>query len=332
MERVNPNADFWKGRKVLVTGASGIVGSWLVKDLLKLSADVVALILEENKDSELYRSGDIDRIQKVYGRLEDIATLKKTIDEYTVDTVFHLGAQAIVGTAQEFPWATFETNIRGTYNLLEACRMSPDKVSRVVVASSDKAYGEQKNLPYTEDMPMQGRFPYEMSKSCTDLIAQSYFHSYQLPVTVVRCGNIYGGGDLNWNRIVPGTIRSFLHQEAPVIRSDGQFIRDYVYVKDVSLAYIYLAQGMEDKTFWGEAFNFSSGRHLSVLDLVKVIQGLMGAPRIQPKVLNQAHGEIREQYLSSKKFHKLVNWKAQYDLDRGLKETIEWYNDFFRTK
>jgi CDP-glucose 4,6-dehydratase len=322
---------FWKGRKVFVTGATGIVGSWIVKDLLKLSASVVALIYEEDKDSELCRSKDIDKVTKVFGKLEDISCLKKAIVDHQIDTVFHVGAQAIVGTAQERPLETFETNIRGTYNLLEACRCS-SQVSRIVVASSDKAYGEQPKLPYTEHMPLEGRFPYEASKSCTDLIAQSYFHSYNLPVAIIRCGNIYGGGDLNWNRIVPGTIRSFYHKESPIIRSDGKFIRDYVYVKDVARTYIYLAEGLSDKKFWGQAFNFSSGLHLSVLELVKVIQKLMKCESIKPKILNQAKGEIHSQYLSSAKIQKFLKWKAQYDLDPGLKETIKWYHDFFSQK
>jgi len=225
--------DFWSQRRVFVTGATGIVGSWLVKDLLAQGAYVVALVRDADPQSELYRSGDIHRISVVSGRLEDFHTLERAINEHEIDTVFHLAAQPIVGVAHRFPLHTFESNIRGSYNLLEACRVHNQFVQRVVIASSDKAYGPQPNLPYTEEMPLQGCHPYEVSKSCTDLIAQSYYYTYGLPVAIARCGNIYGGGDLNWSRIVPGTIRAFLQGERPVIRSDGTYVRDYIYVQRI---------------------------------------------------------------------------------------------------
>ena len=326
------NAAFWKDRKVLVTGATGIVGSWLVKDLLDASAEVTILVLDANPQSELYRSKDINETSVVNGALEDFWTVERAINQYEIDTVFHLGAQTIVDTAYRFPLPTLESNIRGTYNLLEACRIHKDLVKRIVIASSDKAYGEQTKLPYTEQTPLNGRFPYEVSKSCADLIAQSYFHTYQLPLAIARCGNIYGGGDLNWSRIVPGTIRSFLRGERPAIRSNGKFIRDYIYVKDISRAYMSLAQRLDNKKLWGEAFNFSSESPLSVLELVAIIQKLMKCEHLKPRILDCAKGEIPSQYLSSKKAQKILKWKSEFDFESGLSETIDWYNAFLKQK
>ena len=219
---------FWQNRRVFVTGATGIVGSWLVKDLLAAGAYVVALVRDADPQSEFFRSGDFQSVAIVNGALEDFATLERAINEHEIDTVFHLGAQTIVGTAHRSPVPTFEANIRGSYFLLEACRLHQDRVRRVVIASSDKAYGDQPNLPYTEDTPLQGQHPYDVSKSCTDLIAQTYYHTYRLPVAIARCGNVYGGGDLNWSRIVPGTVRSLLQGMPPLIRSDGRYVRDYL--------------------------------------------------------------------------------------------------------
>ena len=319
---------FWRGRNVLVTGATGIVGPWLVKDLLRYSANVVVLVRDMNPQSELHQSGDINRVTVVNGELENFFSLERAVNEYEIATVFHLGAQAIVQTAQRFPLSTFESNIRGTYNLLEACRIHKDLVKQIVVASSDKAYGEQPRLPYTEDMPLVGRHPYEVSKTCTDLIAQSYYHAYRLPAAIVRCGNIYGGGDLNWSRIVPGTVRSLLKREQPIIRSDGTYVRDYVYVKDVVQTYVRVAEGLQNEAIWGEAFNFSDESPKTVLEIVKVIQKLTGCEQIKPKILNNAQGEIRSQHLSSAKLRKVLNWKSRFSLEQGLSETIEWYRTF----
>ena len=321
-------SSFWKGRRGFVTGATGMVGSWLVKDLLAQGAYVVALVRDADPQSEFYRSGDIQRVSVVNGALEDFWTLERAINEHEVDTVFHLGAQTIVGTAHRFPLPTFESNIRGTYNLLEACRLHRDMVQRVVVASSDKAYGEQPNLPYTEDMPLNGRHPYEVSKSCADLIAQAYHHTYGLPVAIARCGNVYGGGDLNWSRIVPGSIHSFLRGERPIIRSDGAYVRDYIYVKDVARAYMRLAEGLDDDRVRGEAFNFSTESPMTVLDMVTVVQKLMHCEEIEPDIRNCAEGEIRNQYLSAAKARAVLAWKPQFDLETGLRETIEWYRVF----
>jgi len=319
---------FWRGRRVFVTGATGIVGAWLVKDLLALGAYVVALVRDADPQSEFLRSGDFRRAFVVNGRLEDFGTLERAINEHEIEAVFHLAAQPIVGAAQRSPLPTFEANIRGSYNLLEACRVHINFVKRVVIASSDKAYGTQPNLPYTEEMPLQGQYPYEVSKSCTDLIAQSYHVSYVLPVAIARCGNIYGGGDLNWSRIVPATIRSFLQDERPIIRSDGRYVRDYIYVKDVTQAYLRVAEHLDDPAVRGQAFNFSPERALTVIEIVEAIQHLMGCQHLAPDVRNTAQGEIFSQYLSADKAQRILGWRPRYSLDAGLTETIEWYREF----
>lgn len=320
---------FWSDRRVFITGATGIVGSWLVKDLLAAGAYVVTLIRDADPQSELYRSGDYRKTAAVDGCLEDFLTLSRAINEHEIDTVFHLAAQPIVSVAHRFPLQTFEANIRGTYNLLEACRIHGDLVKRIVVASSDKAYCEQPVLPYTEDMSLRGRYPYEVSKSCADLIAQSYHQTYDLPVAIARCGNIYGGGDLNWSRIVPGTIRLLLRNERPVVRSDGSFVRDYIYVKDVIRAYETIAEQMDRPGVRGEAFNFSPERPLTVLELVSLIQQAMQYEDIEPEIRNTAHGEIHSQYLNATKAHNMLDWRPLSSIEQGLAETAAWYRAFF---
>lgn len=319
---------FWSTKRVFVTGATGMVGAWLVKQMLAQGAYVVALVRDADPQSELFRSEVIKKVNVVYGALEDFWALERAINEHEVDTVFHLGAQTIVGTARRFPLPTFETNVRGTYNLLEACRLHKSFVKRIVVASSDKAYGDQIQLPYTEETSLQGRYPYDVSKSCSDLIAQSYFYTYALPIGIARCGNIYGGGDLNWSRVVPGTIRSILRGERPVIRSDGSFIRDYIYVKDAVQAYARLAEHLTDEAVQGQGFNFSVGKPLTVIDIVGMIQRLMHAEHLQPIIQNAAKGEIISQYLSSEKALRLLEWEPSCGLDKGLEETINWYRSF----
>lgn len=318
---------FWKTRRVLLTGATGVIGSHLAKDLLAEGAQVVALVWEADERSELYRSGAIRHMMVVNGALEDFWALERAINRYEVDTVFHLGAQTIVGTAHRFPLPTFEANIRGTYNLLEACRLHADLVRRVVIASSDKAYGEQPG-PYTETMPLSGRHPYEVSKSCADLVAQAYHHTYGLPVAIVRCGNVFGGGDLNWSRIVPGTIRSLLWKERPVIRSDGSYVRDYIYVKDVARGYLRLAEHLEDDRVRGEAFNFSTETPVTVLEMVTLLRRLMNALDLEPDIRDHADGEIRSQRLSAAKAREILGWEPRFDLTEGLTETIPWYEAF----
>jgi CDP-glucose 4,6-dehydratase len=321
----------WVDRRVLVTGATGIVGSALTRRLLDTGAYVVVLVRDWDPQSELVRTGDIQRTSVVNGRLEDYASIERAINEHEIETVFHLGAQPIVTTALRNPLPTFEANIRGSYNLLEACRVHRSLVSSVVVASSDKAYGDAPALPYTEEMPVNGRHPYDVSKSCTDLLALTYAHTYHLPVIVARCGNIYGGGDLNWSRIVPGTIRSVLRNERPVIRSDGQFIRDYIYVRDVVDAYLALGNHVSKDRGAGEAFNFSPESRVTVLEITREIQRLMQRPDLEPIILNQAEAEIPNQYLDSRKAERELGWSPRYSLESGLLETIEWYRAFLGT-
>ena len=324
MADARPLKGDWARRRVLVTGAAGFIGSWLVKELLARGSRVTALVMDRDPASPFFRDGDALRTTVVRGRLEDRGALARAVVGQKVDTVFHLAAQTLVGPAWRAPVETFESNIRGTYNLLETCRAAGGKVRRVVFASSDKAYGKQSRLPYRETAPLAGRQPYEVSKSCGDLLAQSYFHSYRLPVAVVRCGNVYGGGDLHWSRIVPGTIRSILHGARPVLRSDGTFQRDYVYVKDVVRAYLLVADALERQGLAGESFNFGPNKPMTVLALVSAISRQMGS-RLKPDIRGGARGEIRRQYLSSAKAARVLGWRPAYCLEDGLRETIAWY-------
>lgn len=318
---------FWRDRPTLITGATGLVGAWLVKRLLEAQADVVCLVRDWVPQSELVRSGDIERVRVVRGDIRDQALLERVLGEYEIDTVIHLAAQTIVGIANRNPISTFETNIQGTWCLLEACRRSP-KVKQIVVASSDKAYGDQEKLPYDETTPLQGQHPYDVSKSCADLIAHTYAKTYELPVVITRCGNFYGGGDLNWNRIVPGTIRSLLRGERPVIRSDGSYIRDYFYVEDGAAAYMLLAEQLAKRPeLRGEAFNFSNEIQVTVLDLVHKIRHIIGSS-LEPIILNEASNEIKHQYLSAEKARRMLGWQPLFTLDEGLTRTIRWYRAF----
>ena len=322
---------YWLGRNVFVTGATGMIGSFLVRDLLERGSNVIVLIQDLDMRSDLYRSGDIEKVAVVNGSLLDFSALERAINRYEVNTVIHLGAQTIIGVAHRFPLSTFESNIRGTYNLLEACRVHSGSNIGVVIASSDKAYGEQSTLPYTEDMALEGRHPYEVSKSCADMLGQSYHHTYGLPVAIARCGNVYGGNDLNFSRIIPGTIRSLLRGEAPVIRSDGSYVRDYVYVKDVVDAYLLLAKSVDKEGVAGEAYNFSSEKPLTVFEIVETIRRLMHLEYLEPLVLNNTEGEIKSQYLDAGKAKKALGWQHRYDLEQGLRETIAWYERHFNT-
>jgi CDP-glucose 4,6-dehydratase len=317
----------WTERRVLVTGATGMVGSWLTRRLVDSGAYVVALVCDHDPQSELLRSRTIDRVSVVNGRLEDFAAVERAINGHDVDTVFHLGAQTIVGTAHRSPRPTLESNIQGSWNVLDAARLHPQLVKAVVVASSDKAYGTQDVLPYTEDMSLAGAHPYEVSKSCTDLISTAYANTYGLPVAIARCGNIYGGGDLNWSRIVPGTIRSLLRGEQPIIRSDGKFLRDYVHVDDVVAAYLDLAEWLLAGGQPGEAFNFSDNAPRSVLEIYAAVCDAVGRPDVEPLILDQAVGEIRDQYLDASKANDVLGWKANVSLEAGLAATVPWYRD-----
>ena len=321
----------WQDKRVFITGATGLVGSWLTGDLVAKGAAVVALIRDKVAGSELVRSGLIKRIDRVEGALEDYGTVERTLNEYEVETIFHLGAQTIVPTANRNPLSTFETNIRGTWHVLEAARRT-STVKAVVIASSDKAYGEQESLPYDETMPLRGRYPYDVSKSCADLLAQAYAVSYSLPVAITRCGNFYGGGDLNFNRIVPGVIRWAYRGQRPIIRSDGTMIRDYFYVRDGACCYMELAEYLQEHPeIAGQAFNFSNEQQISVLELTELILSLMGRSDLVPQVLAQASNEIPQQYLSAAKAHKVLGWKPSWSLEEGLKETIAWYKNYFQS-
>lgn len=328
MESVGNRIDFWNDKNVFITGCTGFLGSYLAKELVNSGANVTGLVRDRIPRSNLYFGEEYKKINFVYGELEDEALLERAFGEYEIDTVFHVGAQAIVGVANRNPLATFETNVRGTWNVLEAARRSP-LIKRVIVASSDKAYGDQEVLPYHEDMPLKGRHPYDVSKSCADLISQAYHKTYGLPVCITRCGNLFGGGDLNFNRIIPQTIRSVLKNEPPVIRSDGTFIRDYFYVEDAVKAYMLLAEKMEELNLQGEAFNFSNEIQLTVLDLVNMILHLMESD-LKPVILNQGTNEIRHQYLSAQKAREVLDWAPAYTIEQGLKKTIEWYRNFFK--
>lgn len=318
---------FWRDRNVFVTGASGLLGSWLTEELVQRGARVVCLVRDWVPESRLMESGLLGRVRAVRGELEDYQLLLRALNEHEIDTVFHLGAQTIVGTASRSALSTFEANIRGTWNLLEAAKACGRMVQRIIVASSDKAYGSHDVLPYTEDAPLQGRFPYDVSKSCTDLISFSYYHTYDLPVAVTRCGNLFGGGDLNFNRLIPGTIRSALFDEAPIIRSDGTFIRDYFYVRDAVDAYLQLAERMPAETFVGQAFNFGTETPMSVVELVDRILKLMDKTDLTPKILNQASHEIPKQYLDCSKARRMMGWQPSFTMDEGLLEAIEWYRE-----
>jgi CDP-glucose 4,6-dehydratase len=322
---------FWLDRTTLVTGATGLVGASLVARLVEAGADVTCLVRDWVPQSELVRAGFLEKVKVARGDVREQDTLERVLGEYETDTVIHLAAQTIVGVANRNPASTFDSNIRGTWALLEACRRSP-KVKQIVLASSDKAYGEHEVLPYNEDAPLQGRHPYDVSKSCSDLIGQAYAATYDLPVAITRCGNFYGPGDLNWNRIVPGTIRSVLRGQRPIIRSDGSYIRDYFYVEDGAAAYMLLAEKLAaDPALKGQAFNFSNEIQVTVIDLVNRILALMEA-ELKPVIENAASGEIRRQYLSAEKARRQLGWKPLFTLDQGLTRTIEWYREFLRTE
>jgi len=320
---------FWRGRSVLVTGATGFVGSWLVQRLLRLDADIVCLIRDWSQQAPFVRNGFHCKTHIVWGDVRDQCLLERVLGEYEVTTVLHLAAQAIVGIANRNPLSTFETNITGSWSLLEACRRSP-RVQQIVLASSDKAYGEQPSLPYNEATPLAGRHPYDVSKSCADLIGQSYAATYRLPVAITRCGNFFGGGDLNFNRIVPGTMRDILAGTRPTIRSDGQFVRDYFYVEDGVEAYLTLAQRLAAcPELRGEAFNFSHERPMTVLELVSDILRQFDTD-LEPRVIGHANHEIRCQYLSAAKARDVLGWQPCFGFDEGMRRTIDWYRTFFR--
>jgi len=318
---------FWRDRSVFVTGCTGLLGSWLTHELVDQKARVIGLVRDSVPRTNFLRLHLNERITTVRGEIENYFLLERVLNEYEIETVFHLAAQSIVTIANRNPLSTFETNIKGTWSLLEACRRS-STVKRIIVASSDKAYGEQKELPYKEGAPLRGIHPYDVSKSCADLLAMTYWNTYRLPVCVTRCGNLFGGGDLNFNRIVPGTIRKALLNEPPIIRSDGTLKRDYFCVNDAADAYLMLAEQMEKLGCYGEAFNFSHERPMTVLEITETILRLMDKKKLRPIIRNEAVGEILSQYLSAEKARKVLGWEPIYSLETKLQKTIEWYKAY----
>lgn len=320
------NNDFWVNRSVFVTGCTGLLGSWLTKTLVDLGADVVGLVRDWVPQSELARSGTIERIKIVRGDVADAELVNRVFSEYEVRTCFHLAAQTIVGIANRMPIPTFETNIKGTWNVLEAGRQW-SKTEQIILASSDKAYGDHEVLPYAEDAALQGRHPYDVSKSCADLLGLAYANTYDLPVAITRCGNMFGGGDLNWNRIVPGVMRWSLMGEQPIIRSDGSLRRDYVYVLDIVDAYLTLAEAMAGDNLAGEAFNFGLNEPLTVLEMAQSIIDISPNPDLDMIVQGEAPNEIQNQYLDSSKARRVLNWEPKHTLRAALQETMVWYAD-----
>ena len=314
----------WRGRRVLVTGCNGFLGSWVSAALVEAGAHVIGLIRDVMPESYLNVSGTLDQLTIVSGCLEDYALLERTLNEFEVDSCFHLAAQAIVGTASRLPLSTFESNIRGTWHVLEAARRY-GHLTRLVVAASDKVYGEKPQLPYVETDPLAGRHPYDVSKACTDLLAQSYVHQYQLPIGIARSGNFYGPGDLNYSRIVPGTCQSLVRNQRPIIRSDGTYLRDYFYIEDAAEAFLVLGAALDREEIRGQAFNFGTATPTSVTAVVEQLIRLSGKRHLTPVVLGEAQDEIHEQYLSCAKARQLLLWQATTDLAMGLEQTYRWY-------
>lgn len=326
--RVTTPKDFWRNRKVLVTGATGLLGSWLVPELLDRGASVVVLVRDQVSSSFVIRGRWLKQVVVVLGSLTEEGLLARALSEHSIQTVFHLGAQTLVGVAKVNPVGTLEANVRGTWLLLEAARQV--EVQQVVVASSGKAYGESCHLPYREDHPLVGRYPYDVSKSCTDLITAMYACSYGLPATIVRCGNLFGGGDLNFSRLIPGVIQATLHDRRFLIRSDGKFIRDFLYVEDAAAAYLWLAECMAtDSSLNGEAFNFGLELRPTMLDLTEKITRMMNRSDLEPIVQNVVSAEIREQTLDTSKARERLCWVPRFTMEEGLARTIDWYREYF---
>ena len=323
--RAGDSSSHWRGRVVLVTGIGGFVGSGLAKELLERGATVVGVLRDSAGARQLEALGIRRSLELAYGSITDASLMNRIVSDYEVGTIFHLAAQAIVQVANRSPVPTFESNIAGTWTILEAARLSP-LVQRVVVASSDKAYGDQPVLPYTEETPLGGRFPYDASKACTDMLARCYAASFPLPVAVVRCANIYGPGDTNWSRLIPGTVRAALAGEDPVIRSDGTPERDYLYLSDAIEGYLSIAEHLPELS--GEAINLGTARSVSVLELVRLILAEVGDTGLQPRVLGEASGEISRQSLAFDKARRILGWEPRVGLREGLSIAVAWYREY----
>lgn len=316
---------FWKHKRVLVTGYEGFLGSHLTKALIDSGAKVAGLDIKTRRKHTILRN-DYEKLTIINGSVENLNLLSKILDTYKIDYVFHLAAAALVGESLLDPLVAFSTNIKGTWNCLEACRRYK-RIKGVILASSDKAYGEKNVLPYKENASLNGDHPYDASKSCADLLAYTYFNTYGLPVCVTRCGNIFGPGDFNFSRIIPDAIKSIVLNKVLQVRSNGKFTRDYVYVKDIVSAYLFLAQKMRNLKLYGEAFNFSNESPITVVELIKLIAKIAKC-KVNYKILNQAQFEIKHQYLCAAKARKVLGWRPKYSLEQGLKETIEWYQNY----
>jgi CDP-glucose 4,6-dehydratase len=319
----------WKGRRVFITGGTGLLGSHLARSLVKAGAEVIALVRDTVPQSLFYSEeeewGLCRKVTTVQGEVENFRLLERVLNEYEIQTVFHLAAQTIVTTANRSPIATFRANIEGTWNLLEAARLHQKTIQEVIIASSDKAYGNLLGNAHDESFPLKGDHPYDVSKSCSDLISRSYGISFDLPVAITRCGNFFGPGDLNYSRIIPGTVRSVVEGKAPIIRSDGLYVRDYLYVEDGAHAYMTLAESVQKLGLKGEAFNFSYGLRLSVKEVVEKVLRMMNRSDITPKVLNEVTNEIPVQCLDSSKARRELDWTPRFGFDEGLKTTVDWY-------
>ncbi len=322
--------NFWKDKKVFITGADGFIGGWIAKTLIEKEANVTVVIRDTKREDSLDLHNIRKKVNIVKGDIVDYPLMQRIMNEYSIQYVFHLAAQPLVEIATRSPLSTFESNIKGTWNILESARLTKT-VEGVIVASSDKAYGNQEKLPYSEDQPLQGIYPYDASKVCTDVLTRSYFISFGLPVIVTRNANTYGGGDLNFGRMIPGAIISSLQGKEMNIRSDGTPERDFIYIIDVVNSYLSLAENIKNKNVVGNAFNTGSGNPIQVIDLFKLVTKLTGN-KIEPKVLGEATNEIDKQYLSTEKIKKTIGWKAKYTLEEGLKETIEWYRNYLVKK
>lgn len=317
----------WKGMNVLVTGADGFIGSHVAKALIEKGAEVTTIVRDIKKTNNIDILNLRNEINIVHGNLINFEYCERTLNEYDIEFCFHIAAQTIVRRANRSPLSTFESNIKGTWNILEACRLSKN-INGLIIASSDKAYGQQKKLPYTEDSTLNGYFPYDASKVCAEILGRCYFMSYSLPLAITRNANTYGPADMNLSRIIPDVITKLIKNEMPIIRSDGTPERDYMYIKDAVNAYLTLAENLHKKEVLGESFNFGTNKPISVLKLYKKIIKLM-SKKVEPKILGEAKNEIDKQYLDSSKAKKILNWGPKYDLDFGLRETIDWYKEYF---